>query len=51
MIIHLSGREKIDNPGVRVCPQKLLVCLDCGVSRFTTPETELALLVRGVPTD
>lgn len=51
MIIHFSGRENIDNPGVRVCPQELLVCLDCGFSRFTTPETELALLVRSVPTD
>jgi hypothetical protein len=28
---------------------KLFVCLDCGSSRFMTPESELALLARGAP--
>jgi hypothetical protein len=41
--VHFSGSENIGNPGVLFLP-KLLVCLDCGFSRFTTPETELALL-------
>jgi hypothetical protein len=43
MNIHLSGLNNLDKPGVFLFP-KVLVCLDCGFSRFTTPETELALL-------
>jgi hypothetical protein len=38
--IHFPGRKNLD---VLVFA-KVLVCLDCGFSRFTTPETELALL-------
>jgi hypothetical protein len=43
MMIHFSGLRNIDKPGVLVV-QKVLVCLDCGFSRFTTSGTELALL-------
>jgi hypothetical protein len=43
VMIHLSGLKSIDRPGVLVFP-KVLVCLDCGFSRFSTPETDLALL-------
>jgi hypothetical protein len=39
MMIHFSGVRHIAKPGVLVFP-KVLVCLDCGFSRFTTPETE-----------
>jgi hypothetical protein len=46
--IHLSGLKNIGNPGVLAFP-RLLVCLDCGFSQFTTPVTELALLARGTP--
>jgi hypothetical protein len=46
--IHYSGLENIDNPGVLFLP-KLLLCLDCGFSTFTTPKTELMLLARGIP--
>jgi hypothetical protein len=46
--IHFSGIENIDNPGVQFLP-RLLVCLDCGFSRFTTPKTELMLLAVGIP--
>jgi hypothetical protein len=46
MIIHFSGLRNLDNPGVWVFP-KLLVCLACGFSRFTVPETELPLLASG----
>jgi hypothetical protein len=46
MIIHLSGLKNLDKPGVWVFPN-LLVCLDCGSSRFTTPKTDLELLARG----
>jgi hypothetical protein len=46
MIIHFSGLKNLDKPGIWVFP-KLLVCLDCGFSRFTVPETELALVARG----
>jgi hypothetical protein len=43
MIIHFSGLRNIDKPGVLVV-QKVLVCLDCGFSRFTTAAPDLALL-------
>jgi hypothetical protein len=45
MNIHFPGLKNLDKPSVWTFP-KLLVCLDCGYSRFTIPETELALLVR-----
>ena len=41
--IHFPGLRNIDRPTVWAFP-KLLVCLDCGFSRFTLPETELRLL-------
>jgi len=43
VMIHLRGLKNIDKPGVLVFP-KVLVCLDCGFSRFTIPGTDLALL-------
>jgi len=43
MMIHFRGIRNIDKPGVLMFP-KVLVCLDCGYSRFTTPGTDLALL-------
>jgi hypothetical protein len=46
MIIHFTGLKNIDRQGVLLFP-KLLVCLDCGFSWFTTPETELGLLAAG----
>jgi hypothetical protein len=47
MMIHLSGLRNIDRPGVLVFP-KVWVCLDCGSSRFSTPETELRALGKGI---
>jgi len=47
--IHFPGVKNLDRPTVFVFP-KLLVCLDCGFTRFTTPETELALLAGRAPT-
>jgi hypothetical protein len=47
--IHVLGLKNLDKPSVLVFP-KLLICLDCGFSRFTTPETELRLLARGTTT-
>ena len=41
--LHFSGRENLDKPNGLVFP-RVLVCLDCGFSRFTTPEIELGLL-------
>jgi hypothetical protein len=41
--IHFPGLRNIDRPSVLVFP-KLSVCLDCGFSRFTLPETGLRLL-------
>jgi hypothetical protein len=46
MSIHFSGLENLDKPQVLLFP-RLLVCLDCGFSRFTVPGAELALLVNG----
>ena len=46
--IHFNGLKNIDNPGVLLLPQ-LLLCLDCGFSRFTTPRMELTLLATGIP--
>jgi hypothetical protein len=43
--IHFRGRENIDNPGVLIFP-KVLVCMDCGSSRFSVSETELSQLAR-----
>ena len=41
--IHLSGVKNIDDPGVLFFP-KVLVCLDCGASHFSTPGDELLRL-------
>ena len=46
MMIHFSGIRHIDTPGVLAFP-KVSVCLDCGFSRFTTPEPELRILAKG----
>jgi hypothetical protein len=43
MIIHLSGMQNIDNPGVLAVP-RVSVCLDCGFSTFTVPQTGLRVL-------
>jgi len=47
--IHFSGLENLDKPAVLVSP-KLVVCLDCGFTQFTLPETELRLLREGAAT-
>jgi hypothetical protein len=41
--IHFPSLKNLDKPSLFVFP-KLFVCLDCGCSRFTIPETELARL-------
>ncbi len=43
--IHFRGLENLDKPGVLLFPQ-VVVCLDCGFSRFTVPQEELAPLKR-----
>lgn len=48
MIIHFSGLRNVDKAGVWVFPH-LLVCLDCGFSSFSIPETELPILASGAP--
>jgi hypothetical protein len=42
MMIH-SARRSVEDPGVLALP-KVLICLDCGASRFTTPDAELRIL-------
>jgi hypothetical protein len=46
--IHFSGLRNIQYPGLLLFPN-LLVCLQCGFSRFATPESELALLAMCSP--
>lgn len=46
--IHFRTLGNIDSPGILVF-SKLLVSLECGFSRFTIPETELALLAMCSP--
>ncbi len=46
MAIHFSSKENQDQPQVFAFP-KLLVCLDCGFSRCTIPETALHALRKG----
>ena len=41
MLIHFPGLKNLNTPAVWAYP-KLLVCLDCGCSRFTVPQRELA---------
>jgi len=44
--IHFPGLEGLDKPAVLVFP-KVVVCLDCGFTQFTLPETELRQLRAG----
>jgi hypothetical protein len=46
MMIHFSGRKHLENPGVLTFSE-MLVCLDCGSTRFTIAEAELKLLREG----
>lgn len=41
--IHFPGLKGLEKPLVWVFP-KLVVCLDCGVTEFVIPETELRVL-------
>ena len=43
--IHFPYPVNLNNPGVLVFP-KVLICLDCGASRFITSENELSRLTR-----
>jgi hypothetical protein len=49
ILIHFRGLKNLDKPPVWLFP-KVLVCLDCGFSRFTTLPSELALLAGGTVT-
>jgi hypothetical protein len=46
MVVHFAGLKNVDRSGVWVFP-KLLICLNCGLSKFKVPEEELALLASG----
>ena len=47
MNIHFPGGKGLDKPTVWVFP-KLQVCLGCGLTLFTIPETELRILENGI---
>ena len=42
-----GGLKNVHVPGFLISP-KILVCLKCGLSRFTIPKTDLARLCRTV---
>jgi hypothetical protein len=44
--IHFPGLRGMDKPAIWAFP-KLTVCLDCGYTEFTLPETELWCLAKG----
>jgi hypothetical protein len=46
MMIHFTGLNHVSNPGVLMFPM-VLVCLDCGASRFNTPTEALRSLREG----
>jgi hypothetical protein len=45
MVIHCSGLEALDKPGVLAFPT-LTACFGCGLTQFVLPERELDLLDR-----
>ena len=45
---HFPGLKGLNKPIVWVFP-KLLVCLDCGLTEFIVPESELRVLAQGAP--
>ena len=50
MLIHFPGLKNIEKRGVLLF-SNLTVCLDCGFSRFTVPETKLASVAEGTLPD
>jgi hypothetical protein len=46
--IHLTGLRNVGRLGLLLFPT-LVVCLECGFSRFSTPEAELAMLAMCSP--
>ena len=46
MMVHFSSFNHQNNPGVMAFPL-VLVCLDCGASRFKMPTKELRVLREG----
>ncbi len=46
IILHFAALQTLDIPRVELFP-KLLVCLDCGFSRFNVSPLELASLATG----
>ena len=46
MMIHFSDLRSVGDPGVLAFP-KVLICLDCGASRFSLPDSSLQLLRNG----
>jgi hypothetical protein len=51
MVIHFSGLKNLDKRGVWIFPKPLLVCLDCGCSRFTVSVRELASIAKDTRED
>jgi len=47
IMIHFQGFMHLQNPGVLTF-STVSICLDCGSTQFTIPETELKLLKEGL---
>jgi len=46
--IHFPGLDGLEKPIVWVFP-KLVACLQCGLTEFTIPESELRVLTQNAP--
>lgn len=46
MMLHFNGIKNVNNPSVWLFPT-VLICLVCGVARFSVPEAKLASLAAG----
>jgi hypothetical protein len=45
MMMHFNGLKHVDRPAILAFPN-IVVCLDCGASRFTTPVKALGCYER-----
>ena len=48
--VHFPGLEGLNKPIVWVFP-RTRVCMTCGLSVFPVPETQLKVLIHGVPVE
>lgn len=47
VMLHIPGVRNLDDPGMLAFPQ-IVICLHCGTSQFTLPESGLSLLKENI---